>query len=148
MKYFSQQGSQFIHWTSTLSILRLIKRKGNKLRMVCSCPENVLCSFFNFNLCHFLFVYFSLLYCIFYILRNLFMCFLSLAGNLSWYFQEFQVVSRVTFARNSLHARLHSRWHNFIVHRIIYISIFVTCYLHWIFKSLSASVTRADHSAS
>jgi hypothetical protein len=34
----------------------------------------------------------------FYIILDLFM-----------YFQEFQVVSRVTFTRSSLHARLHSR---------------------------------------
>jgi hypothetical protein len=56
------------------------------------------------------FVCFSVHFLAFFdIIRDLFMCFLSFAGNLCLYFQEFQVVSRVTFTRNSLHARLHSR---------------------------------------
>jgi hypothetical protein len=65
---------------------------------------------FESNLCHFFVCLFQFIFLHFLILFMICLCvFLSFAGNLSLYFQELQVVSRVTFTRNSLHARLHSR---------------------------------------
>jgi hypothetical protein len=72
--------------------------------------QHMFCAHFLFKFVSFFCLFISVYFIAFFdIIRDLFMCFLSLAGNLSLYFQEFQVVSRVTFTRNSLHARLHSR---------------------------------------
>jgi hypothetical protein len=80
-------------------------------------------------------------------------------------FRSFTSVARVIFTRNSVHARVHLRWP-----ALLFVSELFQCSLHFVFfaicslamiafnfnvlriafhiKSLSASVTRADHPAS
>jgi hypothetical protein len=108
--------------------------------------QSMFCAHFWFKFVSFcLFVYFSLFYCIFW--------------HYSWFVYAFSGVSQV-FQGSYLHVTALSKGAFTLTRFIICISWFimfialciflfcVTCYLHLIFKSLSASVTRADHPAS
>jgi hypothetical protein len=88
---------------------KLLVSRGKEIFYVVR-AQSMFCAHFLIQICVIfcLFISFYLL-AFFDIIRDFFMCFLSFAGNFGLNFQEFQVVSRVTFTRNSLHARLHSR---------------------------------------
>jgi hypothetical protein len=77
---------------------------------------------FQFTLLHFLIFF-----------RDLFMCFLSLAGSLSLYFQEFQVVSRVTF--QAAFVAPTPRVGCIIIFSYHLMLGLLTCLSSWVFKS-------------